>query len=59
MYYVNIDIDLNKLNLQEEELTEVKWFSIEELKQMVEDKTLNQNQVDFFLKCMNYIGKGE
>lgn len=57
MYYVNIDIDLDKLTLQEEELTEVKWFSIDELYQMVKEKTLNKNQVDFFQKCMNYINE--
>ena len=31
MYYVNIDIDINELVIQEE-LTEVKWFNINTLK---------------------------
>ena len=55
MYYVNTDIDLDKLTLQEEELTEVKWFSIEELKQMVEENILNENQIDFFEKCSKFL----
>ena len=55
MYYINIDIDIEKLNIQKEELTEVKWFSIKELEDMVAKKILNQNQIDFFIKCQRYI----
>ena len=57
MYYVNVDIDIKKLNIQKEELTEVKWFSMKELESMVEEKILNQDQIDFFIKCKNYINK--
>lgn len=55
MYYTKLDLDINEFNIQEEELTEVKWFSIEELQNMVNEKELNQNQIDFFVKSMNYI----
>ena len=57
MYYTKMDIDLSKLKIQKEELSEVKWFSIEELEKMVKDKILNQDQIDFFLKCMEFISK--
>ena len=55
MYYTKMDLDLSKLNIQKEELSEVKWFSLEELQDMVNKKILNQDQIDFFLKCKNYI----
>ena len=55
MYYVQLDLDLNSLKIQKEELTEVKWFSIEKLTSMVKTKELNENQIDFFLKCQNYL----
>ena len=55
MYYVKLDLNLNDLTIQEDELTEVKWFSIEELQNMVDNKELNKNQIDFFLKCVNYL----
>ena len=55
MYYTKLDLDINEFNIQEEELTEVKWFSMEELESMVKDKTLNENQIDFFVKCQNFI----
>ena len=55
MYYTKLDLDLSKLNIQKEELSEVKWFSLEELQDMVNNKILNQDQIDFFLKCKEYI----
>ena len=55
MYYTKIDLDVSKLEIQKEELSEVKWFSLDELKQMVQNNILNQDQIDFFIKCQNYI----
>lgn len=55
MYYLKIDLDISKLKIQKEELTDVKWFSIEELKHMVETKELNKDQIEFFEKCMEYV----
>ncbi len=56
-YYLNKDYDIKDFVLQEEELTEVRWFSIEELEHMVEMKELNENQIAFFLKCKSYLEK--
>ena len=55
MYYTKLDLDLSKLNIQKEELSEVKWFSLEELQDMVNKKILNQDQIDCFIKCKKYI----
>ena len=55
MYYTNIDLDIEKLDIQKEELTEVRWFSMKELEDMVDNSELNENQVAFFKKCQNYI----
>ena len=57
MYYTKLDLDVEDFKIQEEELTEVRWFSFDELNEMVEEKILNQDQVDFFLKCKNYLNK--
>lgn len=59
MYYLRIDIDPNDITIQEEELTEVKWFSMKELEDMVRNKELNQDQIDFFVKCVNYLNNKE
>lgn len=57
MYFVNKDLDLNDIKIQEEELTEVKWFSMDELKHMVETKELNEDQISGFIKVCNYLEK--
>ena len=51
MYYLKMDLDIAELKIQEEELTEVKWFSIEELNNMVKKNELNKEQVEFFESC--------
>ena len=57
MYLVNKDIDLNDIIIQEEELTEVRWFSMEELDNMVSSGELNEDQVSCFKKVCEYIKK--
>ena len=51
MYYLKLDVDLKDITIQEEELTEVRWFSLSKLQEMVESKELNPNQIAFFIKC--------
>lgn len=55
MFYVIKDIDLNDISIQKEELTEVRWFSMNELNKMVETKELNEDQIACFTKVCNYI----
>ena len=55
MYFVNKDVNLQDIKIQEEELSEVRWFSMEELKHMVTTNKLNENQMACFNKVVNYI----
>lgn len=55
MYYTKLDISMDEFVIQEEELSEVRWFSMDELEDMVDKKILNQNQIAFFIKCQNFI----
>ena len=55
MYFVNKDIDLNEIKIQQEELSEVRWFSMEELKHMVDIKELNDNQMSCFIKVCRFL----
>ena len=59
MYFVNKDIDLNNITIQKEELTEVKWFSMDELKHMVDTHELNEDQISCFIKVCDYLNKNE
>lgn len=55
MYYTKMDIDLNDVVIQEDELTEVRWFEMKELEEMVKKGELDQDQIDFFVKCVKYL----
>lgn len=55
MYYIKMDLKPDEIVIQKEELSEIKWFSLQELKKMVKDKILNKDQIEFFIKCVNYL----
>ena len=55
MYFVNKDIDINDITIQEEELSEVRWFSMDELRHMVETHELNDDQISCFIKVCDYL----
>ena len=55
MYFVNKDINLEDITIQEEELSEVKWFSMEDLEKMVETKELNEDQISCFKKVCKFL----
>ena len=57
MYLVNRDISIDDILVQKEELTEVRWFSMEELRRMVENGELNQDQIACFKKVRDYLGR--
>ncbi|MBR4178635.1 MAG: NUDIX domain-containing protein [Bacilli bacterium] len=57
MYFVNKDLDIKDIKIQEEELSEVRWFSMDELKHMVEINELNKDQIDCFNKVCKYLEK--
>lgn len=57
MYYTKMDIPLKAITIQKEELSEVRWFSMDELNNMVKNKELNANQISCFVKCTNYLSK--
>lgn len=57
MYYVTKDINIKNISIQEEELSEVRWFTLKELQDMVKKKELNEDQISCFLKVCDYIKK--
>lgn len=57
MYFVTKDVNIEDITIQKEELTEVRWFSMEELRNMVDTKELNQNQISCFEKVCDFLNK--
>lgn len=57
MYYTKMNLDTERLTIQLDELSEVRWFSIEKLQQMVKSDELNKDQIEFFNKCVKFLEK--
>lgn len=57
MYFVTKDVDIKDIVIQKEELTDVKWFSMDELNKMAETKELNKNQIACFNKVCDFLEK--
>ena len=57
MYYLKTDFDLSDFVIQEEELTELRWFSMQELQDMVDKRILNPNQIACFKKCEKFLNE--
>ena len=55
MYFVTKDININDITIQKEELSEVRWFTMDELKGMVNSGELNEDQIACFNKVCNYL----
>jgi len=57
MYFIQKDINLKDITIQEEELSGVRWFKMKELKEMVKTKELNEDQISCFIKVIKYLEK--
>lgn len=57
VWLVKMDIDINTIVLQKEEVSEVKWFTLEELKSMLKNNELAYSieiYFDMFVNLLNY-----
>ena len=55
MYFVTKDININDITIQQEELSEVRLLTMDELKGMVNSGELNEDQIACFNKVCNYL----
>lgn len=55
VYYLNKDIDINTLILQEEEVESVAWYSIDEMLELVDKGILRNSNIEGFKMVLNYI----
>ena len=57
-YYIKVDInDIEKLNLQEEEVSLIKWLSEDEIKQLMKEGEFFTNHYDEFERLLNWLNK--
>jgi isopentenyldiphosphate isomerase len=57
LYYINLDIDINKTKLQEEEVQDLKWFTISDIENLIEHDEFHESHTKMFRDCMKYLNK--
>ena len=55
IYYLIEDIDINKVRIQKEEVSAVKWATINDIEKMIEEGDFSESHRDFFEDCIKYL----
>jgi isopentenyldiphosphate isomerase len=56
LYYLKMDINVNDIIIQEEEVEEAKWFSIDEINELIRDNKFLSPHIEFYNYCLEYLG---
>jgi 8-oxo-dGTP pyrophosphatase MutT (NUDIX family) len=57
LYYLKGDFDLSKIQMQEEEVGNVGWFSKEDIEKLINDNKFLPPHIEFYRDCLNYLDK--
>ena len=55
IYYLKEDIDINKVRIQKEEVSAVKWATINDIVKTIEEADFSESHRDFFEDCIKYL----
>ena len=55
IYYLKQDIDINKIRIQKEEVSAVKWATINDIEKMIEEGEFSESHREFFEDCIKYL----
>lgn len=59
LYYLKKEVDLSELTIQEEEVENVKWASIDEIRKLMENDSFNKGHFMMFQDCLEFIEKNK
>ena len=54
-YYLKEDIDINKIKIQKEEVSDVKWATINDIEKMIKEGEFSESHREFFEDCIRYL----
>ncbi len=57
LYYLKEDVNINDIKLQTEEVDNVKWASIGEIKEMIKNEEFSESHTEFFKYCLEFLYK--
>lgn len=55
IYYLKEDIDINKIKIQKEEVSDVKWATINDIEKMIKEGEFSESHREFFEDCIKYL----
>ena len=55
IYYLKEDIDINKIKIQKEEVSNVKWVTINDIEKMIKEGEFSASHREFFEDCIKYL----
>ena len=54
-YYVKKDIDINTLTIQKEEVDYVSWYTVDEIKELIDKNEFREGNIEAFYQILEYI----
>ena len=57
LYYLRENIDIANINIQTEEVDEVKWASVDEIKTLMENDKFNKGHYMMFKDCLEFLNR--
>lgn len=55
LYYLNTDIDISGLKKQDEEVTDIKWFTQSEIEELIKNDEMHKTHVKMYRDCIDYL----
>lgn len=55
IYYLKENIDIGKIKIQKEEVEDVKWVPIKEIRKMIQQGIFSESHKTFFEECLKYL----
>ena len=55
LYYIKKNIDINEITIQEEEVADVMWASIDEINKLMKEENFKQGHYMMFQDCLEFI----
>lgn len=57
LYYIKDDIDISKVTIQKEEVETIKWASINEINNLMNNGEFNKGHYMMFKNCLEFLNK--
>lgn len=57
LYYLKENVNIKNVLVQQEEVEKVKWASIEEIKDMIQNNEFSESHTEFFMMCLDFLNE--